>query len=71
MDGLGPLFAHEIIDDANAVLVQITNHALAGVYQPLHIISALCCLSLPVSSKIFVSYCFLKIECQSFVCCWW
>ena len=32
VDGFGPLFAHEIIYDADAVLIQIANHTLAYVY---------------------------------------
>ena len=32
------LFAHEIINDANAVLFQITDHTLTRIYKPLHVV---------------------------------
>ena len=34
----GSLFAHEIINDTNAVLFQITSNTLTYVYEPLHFI---------------------------------
>lgn len=36
MDRLGSLFAHEIVYNANAVLIQITNDTLTNFQKPLH-----------------------------------